>query len=275
MTKIQQGGDLEAKLGARTEFNCTMMNLICPFIIIAALNFLPFAHVRYLVQKLEPNNFNGSIEVGTEELPLDLHLFRCLGGICGEPKMMVNAKMIDILNAGNSAKTSPAPIEEENSIIVMLNSLSQVLATIFGDDDNMRDKLQIRVFAYAGVIVILLLLIASTLALISFVILVVSHLCKQSTAPQNVVAFLRETISSLLLCATVVYPAATWNQLRSSGSSLGSGYIVMVMLTVMIHSGSLIPKGLRAMGECIRRKQGKSRPSEIPPPVSQEANMII
>ena len=189
------------KLRSRMEFHFTLMNLLCPFIIIAAVCFLPFCHLSYLVQTLKPKN-NGSIEVGAEELSLDVHLIHCLGGICGKQKEMIDTKLTKILNAGNSASTSTSPysMEGENSIIVMLNTLTQVLATVFGDDDNMRDKPQVRVFAYAGVMVILLLLIASTLALISFVILIVSRLpqCKQSTVPQNVVAFLREAISCLL-----------------------------------------------------------------------------
>ena len=230
------------------------------------------------MQTLKSNLQNGSTEVGAEKLSLDVHLIHCLGGICGKQQEMINAKMTEILNAGNSASTSTPPysIEEENSIIVMLNTLTQVLATVFGNDDNMRDKPQVRVFAYAGVMVILLLLIASTFALISFIILVVSRLpqCKQSTVPQNVVAFLRESISCLLLVATVVYPATTWKQIRSS--SLGSGYIVMAVLTVMLHSETLILKGLSALREYIRRKQGTHRPVEIQlTPVSQEANNMI
>ena len=191
---------------------------------------------------------------------------------------MIDTKMTEILNAGNSASTSPYSIEEENSIIAMLNTLTQVLANIFGDDDNMRDKPQVRVFAYAGVMVILLLLIASTLALISFIVLVISRLpqCKQSTAPKNAVAFMREFISCLLLCATVVYPATTWKQIRSSGSSLGAGYIVMAIITAMLHSESLILKGLGTVKKYIRRKQETHRPVEIQlSPVSQEANNMI
>ena len=275
---MQQEGNLQDKARTRLGFNFTLMNLLCPFIIIGAVYFLPFSHLLYLVQMLKPNPQNGSIEVGAEELSLDVHLLRCFGGICGKQKEMIDEKMTEILNAGNSASTSPYSIEEENSIIAMLNTLTQVLANIFGDDDNMRDKPQVRVFAYAGVMVILLLLIASTLALISFVILVVSRLpqCKQSTAPKNAVAFMREFISCLLLCATVVYPATTWKQIRSSGSSLGAGYIVMAIITAMLHSESLILKGLNTMREYIRRKQETHRPVEIQlSPVSQEANMII
>ena len=273
---MQQKG-LQDKARTRLGFNFTLMNLLCPFIIIAAVYFLPFSHLLYLVQTLKPKN-NGSTEVGAEELSLDVHLFDCLGGICGKQQEMINAKMTEILNAGNSASTSTSPysMEGENSIIVMLNTLTQVLATVFGDDDNMRNKPQVRVFAYAGVIVILLLLIAGTLALISFIVLVISRLpqCKQSTVPQNVVAFLREAISCLLLCATVVYPATAWKQIRSS--SLGSGYIVMAVLTAMLHSESLILKGLGTVKKYIHRKQGTHRPVEIQlSPVSQEANMII
>ena len=206
MTETQQEGNQD-KRRTRLGFNFTLMNLLCPFIIIAAVYFLPFSHLLYLVQTLKPN-LDGSTEVGAEELSLDVHLFHCLGGICGKQKEMIYAKMTDIQNAGNSASTStsPHPMEGENSIVVMLNTLTQVLATVFGDDDNMRDKPQVRVFAYAGVMVILLLLIASTLALISFIVLVVSRLpqCKQSKVPQNIVAFSRESISCLLLCARLV-----------------------------------------------------------------------
>ena len=278
-TQTQEEGNLiMTNLRSRIEFNLVLMNLLYPFIIIAVLYFLPFAHVHYLVQKLEPNVNIGSIEVGAEELPLNVYLFQCLGGICGEQKMMIEAKMADILNAGNSASTPPDPTQE-NNFIVMLNSLSQGLGTLFGDDNNMRDKTQVRLFAYAGVLVILLLLIASTLASISFLVLAVSRLsrqCKRSATPKKVVEFSTEFIACLLLGATVLYPATIWKQMRSSGSSFGSGYIVMAMLTARMHLGSLMMRGLKAMGVYIRSKKEEQRQIESSPTsVSQEANMII
>ena len=279
MTETQES-NIEEMLRQRIEFNLALINLICPFIIIAVVRFLPFAHLLYHVQKLELN-VNGSIEVGGEELSLDVNLFQCLGGICGEQKIMIEEKMAEIRNAGNSdpVEPYPYPMEDENLIVVMLNSLSQGLATIFGDDDNMRDKTQVRVFAYAGMMVILLLLIAGTAALISFLILAVSSLsqqCKHSETPQRVVSFSRELISCLLLGASIAYPAAIWRQMHISGSSLGSGYIVMAVLTAMMQLGSLIMRLLRAVRECIHQKRGEHRSVELsPPPVLQETNMII
>ena len=226
------------------------------------------------------------IEVGTEEMSLDIHLFQCLGGICGKQKRIIEATMATLMNAGNSAPTSPHPTQEDNVIIViLLNSLSRGFAATFGDDDNMRDKLQVRVFAYAGVLVIFLLLIASALALISLLILVASHLSQQRDhlTFKKVVAFSSEVISCLLLGATLSYPAITWRQMRSSGSSLGPGYIIMAMLTAIMHLGSSVMTGLKGMGEYLHRKQQTQRQvDEIIPPSSssvpiddQEANMII
>ena len=45
MTEPQQEGNLQDKLRSRMEFNFTLMNLLCPFIIIAAVYFLPFSHL--------------------------------------------------------------------------------------------------------------------------------------------------------------------------------------------------------------------------------------
>lgn len=284
-TEIQQQQESnleEIMLRKRMEFNFALLNLLFPFIIITAVYFLPFAHLQYHVQKLELNANNGSIEVGAEELSLDVNLFQCLGGICGEQKIMIEGKMAEIQNAGNSdpAMQDPYPMEGENFIIVTLNSLSQGLATVVGDDDNMRDKSQVRVFAYAGMIVIMILLIASTLALISFIVLAVSSClsqqCKQSATPQKVVSFSREFISCLLLGASIAYPAAVWRQMHISGSSLGSGYIFMAMLTAMMQFRSLIMRGLRKMGEYFCQKRGGHRSVEVSlSPESQEANMII
>jgi hypothetical protein len=263
----------------------SILTLLYPLFIIVAAIFLPFIRLCYYVQQLESNVNNGSIEVGTEKLSLDLHLFQCLGGICGQQKMMIEAKIASIMNAGNSARpiASPHP-QEDNLIIIILNSLSHGFAALLGDDDNMRDKPQVRVFAYAGVLVILLLLIASALALISLLLHAVSNLSQrhEPSASKKVVAFSREVISCLLLGASVLYPATTWKQMRSSGSSLGPGYIIMAMLTATLHLGSSVMTGFKAMREYLRRrKQQNHRPiDEIPPSSSvpfddQETNMII
>jgi uncharacterized membrane protein len=256
----------------------TILPLLYPLFIIIAIKFLPFVRLCYYVQQLESNASNGSIEVGTEKVALHLYLFQCLGGICGQQKMLIESKMASIINAGNSARpASSLHPQEDNLIITMLNSLSRGFA-IFGDDDNMRDKLQVRVFAYAGVLVILLMLVSSALALISLLFLAISLLSQHNerTTFKKIVAFSREIISCLLLSASLLYPVTTWKQMRSSGSSLGPGYIVMAVLTATMHLGSSVMTGLKTMREYLRRKQHTHRPIDKTSPSNVlQTNMII
>lgn len=253
-----------------------MIELLCLFIL-AAAHFLPFVKLRYFIQKASTTPTLGGVEITTDELSLPIYLFRCLGGICGEQKMAIEAKMAALRHVGNTAETTPLPISEDNQIIVMLDFLSSRM--FFGDDDNMRKQLQVRVFAYAGVLVILFLNIASVLSVLSLLALAVSRLLSQRRhAPvvSKVVCFTKEAISCLLLGATILYPAATFRQLRSSGSTLGPAYIIMAITTTLIYFGPTVMKGCVASRKCLCHKQNDiTSSSRVSTEDDQDENMII
>jgi hypothetical protein len=248
----------------------TMIELLCLFIL-AAAHFLPFANLRYFIQrpilKASTVSMLGGVELINEDLSLPIYLFRCLGGICGEQKIAIETKMAALRHVGNIAETPPLPSSEDNQIIVMLDYVSRKI--FFGDEDNMRKQLQVRVFAYAGVLVILLLIIVSALSVLSLLALAALRLLSQRRhAPlvSKVVCFTKEAISCLLLGATILYPAATFRQLRSSGSTLGPGYIIMAFITVLIYFGPTVMKSCVATRKCLCHKQND---------IDQDENMII
>ena len=148
----------------------------------------------------------------------------------------------------------------------------------FGDDDNMRKQLQVRVFAYAGVLVILLLIIASALSVLSLLALAASRLLSQrrhAAAVSKVVCFTKEAISCLLLAATILYPATIFRQLRSSGSTLGPAYIVMAFIAALIYFGPTVMKGCVATRKRLCHKQNVITSSQVPTEDEQDENMII
>jgi hypothetical protein len=252
-----------------------MIELLCLFIL-AAAHFLPFVNLRYLMLKASTKPTIEGVELTTDELSLPIYLFRCLGGICGEQKMAVETKMAALRDVGNIAETPPLPISEDNQIIVMLDYVSRRM--FFGDEANMRKQLQVRVFAYAGVLVILLLIIASALSVLSLLALAASHMLSQRHAPvtSKVVCFTKEAISCLLLGATILYPAATFRQLRSSGSTLGPGYIIMAFITVLIYFGPTVMKSCVATRKCLCHKQNDiTSSSRVPTEDDQDEIKII
>lgn len=252
----------------------TMIELLCLFIL-AAAHFLPFVKLRYFIQQVSTTPTLGGVELTMDELTLPVYLFRCLGGICGEQKMAIEAKMAALRHVGNIAETPPLPISEDNQIIVMLDFLSRRM--VFGDDDNMRKQLQVRVFAYAGVLVILLLIITSALSVLSLLALAASRLLSQLHAAivSKVVCFNKEAISCLLLAATILYPATIFRQLRSSGSTLGPAYIIMALITVVIYFGPTVMKGCVATRKCLCHKQKDITISQVPTEDDQDENTII
>jgi hypothetical protein len=256
-----------------------MIELLCLFIV-AAAHFLPFAKLRYFIQQasIASTSTFGGVELINEELSLPIYLFRCLGGICGEQKMAIETKMAALRHVGNIAETPPLPssASEDNQIIVMLDYVSRRM--FFGDDDNMRKQLQVRVFAYAGVLVILLLIIASALSLLSLLALVISRLLGQRHAPvaSKIVCVNKEVISSMLLGATILFPAGTFRQLRSSGSTLGPAYIIMALITALIYFGPTVMKSCVATNKCLCHKQNDiTSPSRVPTEDEQDENTII
>ena len=245
------------------------MYSLYPIFIVAATCFLPFARLQYCFQKLEPRISETSIEIGIEQVTINLYLFQCLGGVCGEQKNLIEIKIEELINAGNRAQSNPTPEDNGNGIAVMLlDSLSRGIATLFGDDDNLRDRVQVRPFAFAGVLVILLLMIASVLSLVSLLVLAVSHYFNQQRKCRSIVTFLREAISGILLCATILYPAATWSQIRSS-ASLGPGYIIMALVTANIYFGSSLVKGMRE-SLCRRQKPPPNKSNSSPVPIEDD-----
>ena len=247
-----------------SEFTLIITNLLSTLFIIAPLSLLPFAHVKYHMQKLESSDsMPGNFEVGEDALSVQIYLLKCLGGICGFPKAQIEAKMAEVRAAGNISPVVPESLEAENIIFEFFDSLHDGLSAlfVFGDGDNLKDNNQVRVFVYAGEMVIVFLLFAGLSAFVALLLFTVS-VEKATMLAKTVVPF-------LLLSATMLYPAATWTQMRSSGSSLGSGYIVMAILTATMFRG---PK--RVVKYLLRSKQQKD-PIMLTAQSVSEASRII
>lgn len=225
--------------------NKVVTTIVSLAIIFLSTYFFPLAQICYSLQVIgqPPDrhdtshnmNING-IPLLDEDLSVDLFLWKCLGGVCGESRDHIRDSIERLMSAGNTNTNDNngtlLSMSMDASVSEVLGQVSNKLACIipFADNDNMRSDLQIVLFVLAGVTVMALLLFAALLSIFSSMTLcIIAKQAKQADKKRGHIEILHEilsgSVSFITLLATLLHPAILWTE--NARYSYRSGYIIM------------------------------------------------
>eukprot|EP00581_Thalassiosira_minuscula_P003339 CAMPEP_0183739888 /NCGR_PEP_ID=MMETSP0737-20130205/58290_1 /TAXON_ID=385413 /ORGANISM="Thalassiosira miniscula, Strain CCMP1093" /LENGTH=249 /DNA_ID=CAMNT_0025974805 /DNA_START=459 /DNA_END=1208 /DNA_ORIENTATION=+ len=196
------------------------------------------------------------IQIETERIPLDVMLY----GFCGQTGKVehIRQKRQMLMAAGNS----PPPEyqrrkEADHDQIIYNNRLHTILGTgllrinhyfCVDGDHGMSTDLQLATWVAAGIIVLLLFIIAailSVLCIAGHAMIVIQRANRGSNDERNrfqtscFVELLSDAIAWIVIMASLLYVALTWNERRGSHATLGSGCIVMLAISFAMFCGSI------------------------------------
>jgi hypothetical protein len=216
--------------------------IIIPIIYLLVLisaYYLPFATINYGMHTIAPEDILRSpVPIRTSRLKLDVQLY----GVCGrqsrETLQRINQYMEILRKAGNR------PEKQAIDEVVYDNRLQQILGTkltminafLCGDEGIAHADRQYSTWVAAGLIVTLILIPAGALSLVCIVIytLTLARGRDRRGLSWVVVDLLSNVISWLMIFASLLYVALTWQERARSNASYGSGYVIMSIASMLI-----------------------------------------
>ena len=236
----------------RVRFNL-LQPILAPLIFLivigSAAYFLPFANINYRMHTIDSNS-SAPINVLTDDtIQLDVMVY----GICArqskESLQQIQTKKKLLLDAGNTSDEISAETYEYSNYLqlILKTKLTRVNNFICGDNVRMKHDQQIATFVAAGLVSLLVLILAeflslSTIAVHTITIIQWAQKKESNNGPFEAhwsVELLAKSSSWLVLFSSFLYMALSWNARSSSYASLGSGYIIMlvtsVVTSVLIH----------------------------------------
>jgi hypothetical protein len=174
------------------------------------------------------------ILVRTEELTVELMLWQCVGGLCGEPRDYIRERIERLMSAGNRNDDFEQELPINPHLFQFIDSASKLLAEKIipsADEDNMRSDFQVVLFVLAGVTVMSLLLLAGLLSVLRLALrLTAKPPGKRKRQIDCIQDFLSGSVALITLLASLLHPALTWTE----DTTYRSGYIIMLLCSILI-----------------------------------------
>ena len=245
--------------------------LVFFLVIIPITSFLPFVTIFYsmhsvsLVQVYTHRMEHTPIVVGSEIIQANTMLFPCLGGICSQDKELIQQNLKLLLDAGNTSQNDLGQSSAATSTVeAFFNTMTIWLASIFRTDaDNMRNDEQVQLFAWAGVLVVLLLLLAGVLSAAAILIHTINIIQRGSDELKSIVESFNDAIGWILAFASLLFPAMTWTQPKK----YQAGFIIMLLCSIGLNCscvGRALARWVRKnMWRCHVEKSSKSQPQSV------------
>jgi len=213
------------------------------------------------------------IQIQSTELSLDVMIY----GVCGRQSrktlLNIHENMEILRNAGNRPN-----YDNDEVVIIYDNRLESLLDTVLArrvneiichvaNNDDEKGSMspqpsfdrQYATWVAAGLVVLMILLFAAPLSLLCIVLICTLNLVawrykhRRSTKCKSrwwqLIELLSNVTAGLVIFATFLYVALTWQECQSSKALYGSGYIIMLLASVFISvrlSGLLIEEMLAA-----------------------------
>ena len=220
--------------------------IIIPIIyllVLIAAYYLPYATINYGMHTIAPEDIHRSpVPIRTTMISLDILLY----GVCGRQSrktlQQINQNMQTLLNAGNrplskQEKQGDDEMTYDNRLQQILNTkLTRINAFICGDEGVAHADRQYSTWVAAGLIVTVILMPAGVLSLLGIAICALAIARRHDRCEPSwvVVNMLSNVISWLMIFASLLYVALTWQERTRSNASFGSGYVIMSIASVLI-----------------------------------------
>ena len=246
-----------------------LRHIIVPILILVAITssyFLPFASVHYSMQVISDNMLGENIatQVVTEEIQLDVMAY----GVCrrqsSEQLQQIYDNKIALENAGNFVGVED---ERYHNRLQLLLSTDLLNVANFLCGSNVFIDPEINTWTAAGLVVILLLVTGGVFSLLSIATHVTTVIYSKSydrVRPNKAVTLFATASTTMISMASLLFVSLTWHE-RTSTFRFGSGFIIILTVTVLIHFGHIIESILKSCKPKSKRKK------DIPP----EAEMTI
>jgi len=208
------------------------------------------------------NTVKNDISIITQEIPINIYLIKCMGGVCGSSRDTIRGNLDLLKSVGNTRHfdvgedndnevggdgTVTGNVDAERSFPVMIESIYEMVAVIFhGDTNNLSEDGQIDPFVTAAMFLIPFLLLGFVFAMMSLLVQFLPLIMKRIGIKEcmnhsilnrhchGVAKMINGTNSYLSLLMSAMYPSLTWNHIFDHrGARFGMGYKIMVLYTVI------------------------------------------
>jgi hypothetical protein len=216
--------------------------IIIPIIyllVLIAAYYLPFATINYGMHTIAPEDvLRSPIPIRTTRLKLDVQLY----GVCGRQSRktleQISRYMETLRNAGNRPeKQAGDEVNYDNRLQQILGTkLTTINAFLCGDEGIAHADRQYSTWVAAGLIVTLILMAAGALSLVCIALYTLAIVRGRDRCGLRwvVVNLLSNVISWLMIFASIMYVALTWQERARSNASYGSGYVIISVASILV-----------------------------------------
>jgi len=220
-----------------------LRHVLVPILILIAITssyVLPFASVNYSMQVIS-NKTEGLLvtQIVTEEIKLKVMVYGVCSRQSSEQLQKIYDDKIALENAGNFVGANDDRYYNRLQLILATDLLK--LANFLCGSNVFKDP-QINTWTAASWVVLLLMLPAGMFSLLSIVIHVFTIIYSKSYdryRPNCVVTLFATASTTMISMASLLYICFTWLE-RASAAQFGSGFIIILTVTLLIHGGHII-----------------------------------
>ena len=262
-------------------------------VILLSVYYLPLVTIQYNMHTIMPEHASVGvparqrprqpIQIQSTQLALDVMIY----GVCGRQSRKTLLKIhenMEILRSAGNRPTNHGNDKGIQEIFIYENRLQSLLDTVLArtvneiichvaNNDNEQGSMspqpsfdrQYATWVAAGLVVLMILLFAAPLSLFCIVLICTLNWIewrykhRRSTRSKSrwwlVIELLSNVNTGLVLFATFLYVALTWQECRSSKASYGSGYIIMLLASIFmsIRLSGLLIEDMLAATRCSRK----------------------
>lgn len=236
-------------------------HIIVPILILVAITssyFLPFASVNYSMQVISDNMLgedNIATQVVTEEIQLGVMVY----GVCkrqsSEQLQKIHDNNAALQRAGNFVGVDDERIYHNRLQLLLSTDLLKLANFLCGS--NIFIDPQINTWTAAGWVVLLLLILAGMFSLLSIATHIFTLVYSQSynrVRPNKAVTLFATASTTMISMASLLFVSLTWHE-RTSAAQFGSGFIIILTVTVLILCGHIIGSILTSCKPKPKRKK--------------------
>ena len=219
-----------------------LRHIIVPILILVAITSsycLPFASVNYSMQTISNKTEGIATQVATEEIQLEVMAY----GVCkrqsGEHLQRIHDKNLALERAGNFVGYDN---ERYHNRLQLLLSTDLLNLANFLCGSNIFIDPQTNTWTAAGLVIILLLILAGLLSLLSITTHVSTVIYTKSYdryRPNKAVTLFATASTTMISMASLLFVSLTWHE-RTSMAQFGTGFIIILTVTVLILCGHIM-----------------------------------
>ena len=220
-----------------------LRHIVVPILIVIAITssyFLPFASIAYSMQTISNDTEKLATQVVTEEIQLDVMAY----GVCkrqsGEQLQQIHDNDLALESAGNFVGVEDEKIYHNRLQLLLSTDLLKLANFLCGS--NIFIDPQINTWTAAGWVVLLLLILAGMFSLLSIATHIFTLVYSQSynrVRPNKAVTLFATASTTMISMASLLFVSLTWHE-RTSAAQFGSGFIIILTVTVLILCGHII-----------------------------------